>query len=71
MHRKYKLERELQKIELQFEFRAIELGEESPLFIDTMYKSWSLNENNSDAQDSAMWQAQINLNTSLGCDFLQ
>ena len=34
------MENELQKIESKNRFRAIKLGGESPLFIDTLSKSW-------------------------------
>ena len=44
-------------------FRGVKLRG-SPLFIDTMGKSWSLDENNSDAPDCAIWQALISCNTS-------
>ena len=57
------MEGELQKIEFKKKFKGVKLGE-SPLFIDTIDKSWALNENNSHAQDSTTWQALIGWNTS-------
>ena len=63
IHRKYKMERELQKIELKNRFKDVKLGE-SPLFIDTMDKLWLLDENNSNDQDCTTWQALIGWNTS-------
>ena len=57
------MEGELQKMEFKKEFKGVKLGE-SPLFIDTIDKSWASNENNSHAQDCATWQALIGWNTS-------
>lgn len=54
--KKYKIQLELQKIELRFGFRAVQLGG-SPLFINTLSKSWISNENNLDAHNCATWQA--------------
>ena len=44
------MKRELQTTELKNGFRVVKLGG-SPLFIDTIGKSWPSDENNSDAQD--------------------
>ena len=52
--RTYKIERELHKMGLKNRFKGLKL-EGSPLFIDTIDKSWSSDENNSDTQDCAMW----------------
>ena len=43
IHRKYKIEKELQKMELKNEFKDAKLGGENPLFIDILSKSKPLN----------------------------
>ena len=42
IHRKYKIKKELQKIEPKNRFRDAKLGGRGPVFIDTLSKSWPL-----------------------------